>query len=423
MVPVATPRLAQGNGAVPPRVRFPRMATPRPVVLFTALEPSGDAHAAPVVARLRAAHPHLRVVAWGGPRMEAAGAEMMGRTADDGVMGLAGLSKVREVRRQHDEIVAWARKDGVAVHMPVDSPSANYPLSARLKPLGARIVNLVAPQLWAWAPWRIGKVRRISDVLLCLLPFEEAWFRSRGVVAKYVGHPVMAKPIDEAAVEVAAARLPRAASRVVLLPGSRSSEVRRNGALLAEAFAGIRRARPGTAGVVVASNARNADLFRNTLAGPLPDGLLVEVGGDGRTLEAALHWAELALAVSGTVSLDCVRQAKPVVGVYRTSRIEAAIAPFVLSMPDRLLPNIVAGRRIVPEFVPFAGGAAPVARAALELREAPDRLAAVVREMAAVRAAFGSHDPSRTAAEVVARSAAGERLSNDDLDGIVRRMA
>lgn len=174
------------------------MSAARKVVLFTAQEPSGDAHAAPVVARLRAAYPDIEPVAWGGPKMAAAGATMLGRTADDGVMGLAGLSKVAEVKRLHDEIVAWARANPVAVHMPVDSPSANYPLCARLKPLGARIVNLVAPQLWAWAPWRIRKVRRLSDVLLCLLPFEEEWFRTRGVTAKYIGHPVLSKPIDHA---------------------------------------------------------------------------------------------------------------------------------------------------------------------------------------------------------------------------------
>ena len=111
--------------------------------------------------------------------MEAAGATMLGRTADDGVMGLAGATKVLEVRALHNRVVEWVRANPIAVHMPVDSPSANFPLSARLKPMGVRIVNLVAPQLWAWAPWRIRKVRRISDALLCLLPFEEQWFRSR----------------------------------------------------------------------------------------------------------------------------------------------------------------------------------------------------------------------------------------------------
>ena len=109
--------------------------TKRKVVLFTAQEPSGDAHAAPVIARLRAEYPDIEPVAFGGPRMEAAGATMLGRTADDGVMGLAGATKVLEVRALHNRVVEWVRANPIAVHMPVDSPSANFPLSARLKRL------------------------------------------------------------------------------------------------------------------------------------------------------------------------------------------------------------------------------------------------------------------------------------------------
>jgi len=350
------------------------VSTGRKIVLFTAQEPSGDAHAAPIVARLRECHPDVEPVAWGGPKMEAAGARMLGRTADDGVMGLAGIAKIREVKALHDRIVGWARGHPVAVHVPVDSPSANYPLAARLRPLGARIVNFVAPQLWAWAPWRIGKVRRLSDVLLCLLPFEEEWFRSRGVVAKFVGHPVLSTPVDAARCAAEAVRLPTHRPRVVLLPGSRSSEVRRNGLLLAETFALIRDAMPGARAVVVASNESNAARFAELVGlhggrarPPQWEGLDVHVAGRETSLEAAIHWADLALAVSGTVSLDCARQAKPVIGVYRTSRAEALGARLVIRAPSLLLPNILAGRRIVPEFVPYAGGPAPIAAAALGL--------------------------------------------------------
>ncbi|MGA1223410.1 MAG: hypothetical protein ACO31E_02450, partial [Phycisphaerales bacterium] len=213
---------------------------PSKVVLFTAQEPSGDAHAAPVIARLREAYPDIEPVAFGGPRMEAAGARMLGRTADDGVMGLAGATKILEVRALHGRIVKWVRENPIAVHVPVDSPSANLPLCARLKPMGARIVNLVAPQLWAWAPWRIRKLRRISDVLLCLLPFEEEWFRARGVTAKFVGHPVLSQPLDQAALDEEASHLPGGAPRILILPGSRSSEVRRNLQLLLDSYTLIR---------------------------------------------------------------------------------------------------------------------------------------------------------------------------------------
>ncbi|MEY3143628.1 MAG: hypothetical protein RLY21_2121 [Planctomycetota bacterium] len=396
------------------------MSAARKVVLFTAQEPSGDAHAAPVIARLREAYPDIEPVAWGGPRMAEAGATMLGRTADDGVMGLAGISKVAEVKRLHDEIVAWARLNPVAVHMPVDSPSANYPLCARLRPLGARIVNLVAPQLWAWAPWRIRKVRRLSDVMLCLLPFEEEWFRSRGVTAKFVGHPVLSKPLDLARCAEEAGRLPAASPRVLLLPGSRSSEVRRNGRLIADAFALVRAAMPGARAVAVASNEANAQRFRAELGDKVPEGVDIVVSGREVSLEGALAWCDLALAVSGTVSLDCTRQAKPVIGVYRTSLPEALGAKLVIRAPSLLLPNILAGRRIVPEFVPYAGGARRIADEALAILGDPARSGRIERDLRAVADQFLGRDPAPIAAEIVAREARGMRVDNAALDEIVR---
>jgi lipid-A-disaccharide synthase len=396
------------------------MSAARKVVLFTAQEPSGDAHAAPVIARLREAYPDIEPVAWGGPKMAAAGATMLGRTADDGVMGLAGISKVAEVKRLHDEIVAWARANPVAVHMPVDSPSANYPLCARLKPLGARVVNLVAPQLWAWAPWRIRKVRRLSDVMLCLLPFEEEWFRSRGVTAKFVGHPVLSKPLDLAQCAEEAKRLPQGSPRVLLLPGSRSSEVRQNGRLLAETFALVRAAMPGARAVAVASNEANAQRFRAELGDKVPEGVDIVVAGREVSLEGALAWCELALAVSGTVSLDCTRQARPVIGVYRTSLPEALGAKLVIRAPSLLLPNILAGRRIVPEFVPYAGNARRIADEALAILGDRARSAQIERDLRAVADQFLGRDPAPIVAEIIAREARGTRVDDAALDEIVR---
>jgi lipid-A-disaccharide synthase len=346
--------------------------------------------------------------------MEAAGARMLGRTADDGVMGLAGATKVFEVRALHNRVVDWARRNPVAVHVPVDSPSANFPLCARLKPMGARIANLVAPQLWAWAPWRIRKVRRISDVLMCLLPFEEEWFRSRGVTAKFVGHPVLHTPLDMTRLREQASHLPGGVPRILILPGSRSGEVRRNARLLADAFGLIRGRIASASGLVVASSESNAKLVLETLGGQLPVGVQMVTEG----IDQGVAWCDLALAVSGTVSLDCARQAKPVVGVYRTSSLEVAGARLLLRAPNRLLPNIIAGRRIVPEFVPYAGNAEPIAAAALELLSNGVRMQRTREDLKGVAASFAGRDPARICAEIVARMARGEAMSNQILDTI-----
>ena len=135
-------------------------------------------------------------------------------------------------------------------------------------------------------------------------------------------------------------------------------------------------------------------------------------------IDAGVAWCDLALAVSGTVSLDCARQAKPVIGVYRLSTLEVLGAKLILRAPHRLLPNIIARRRIVPEFVPYAGNAEPVAAAALELLTNGVRMQRTREDLKGVAASFAGRDPGRISAEIVARVARGEAMTNEILDGI-----
>ena len=368
-----------------------------PTVLVTAFEPSGDAHAAPLVAALRGMAPGVRVVGWGGPRMRAAGCEMAGETARDGAMTLVGLRKIREVRRIVHEIRAWARANPVDVHVPVDSPAANWHIASWMKAHGSRVVNLVAPQLWAWAPWRIRKWRRTSDAILCLLPFEEEWFRSRGVRAHFVGHPVLSRPVGADALARAAA-FPKGSPRLLLLPGSRSGEVRANMPRMLEAFRAVSRGRPGLAGLVMAANESLVPLVRAAAGGAAWPRNLALAHGDP---DAAIAWCDCALNVSGTVSLDLAHQRKPMVAVYWTGLVKVAGGGVLLTMPNRLLPNIVAGRRVVPEFVPHAGGVGPVVRALARYLDDPAARARTARDLDAVARRFEGHDPGREAAEVV----------------------
>ncbi len=374
-----------------------------PTVLVTAFEPSGDAHAAPLVRALRESAPGVRVVGWGGPRMRDAGCELVGETARDGAMTLVGLRKILEVRRIVREIRAWVAANPVDVHVPVDSPAANWHIASWMKRHGrgaaggSRVVNLVAPQLWAWAPWRIRKWRRTSDAIMCLLPFEEEWFRSRGVNAVFVGHPVLAHPVDDAA-RARAAALPAGGPRLLLLPGSRSSEVRANMPRMLEAFRTASAARPRLTGLVMAANEALVPLVREAARGAAWPANLHVAHGDP---DAAIAWCDCALNVSGTVSLDLAHQRKPMVAVYWVGWFRALASRLILTMPDRLLPNIVAGRRIVPEFVPYAGGTGPVVRALEPFLDDPAARERTARALDAVARRFEGHDPGREAAEVV----------------------
>jgi lipid-A-disaccharide synthase len=398
---------------VPPRVQTDER-NPEPdvaprgfrAVLFTAFEPSGDAHAAPVIAELRRRDPDLRIFAWGGPRMEEAGAEVLERTADDGAMGLGGIARAAAVYGVVKRIRGWIARHRILVHVPVDSPAANFPVCKVTKAAGARVVHLVAPQLWAWGSWRIKKVRRLSDGILCLLPFEESWYRSRHVPARFIGHPVLSEPVDEPALAARAARLPRGAPRILLLPGSRSGEVQANLRLLVEAWTDLSHLHRGMAGLIVAANESIARRIR-TMLGDLPTGLHM-ITGD---VAAGIRWCDLALNVSGTVSLDVARQHKPMVAVYRTGPISYFGAKVVLRTPYRLLPNIVAGREIVPEFVPhwvpFGSGAKAIVEAAKPYLDDSRNVAVTAEELRRVTRRFEGRDPAAAAADTILRMASG----------------
>ncbi len=324
-----------------------------PVLFFTAFEPSGDDHASAVIRELRRRHPDLAMHAWGGPKMAAAGASIIRDTGDDAVVGLPGLRKINRHLSYNRKIGRWLERHRITVHIPVDSPAANFPICKLTRPTGAKIVHLVAPQIWAWAGWRIRKLRRLTDHVLCLLPFEEQWFRDRGVAATFIGHPVFDEPSDPARLEEGA--LPEGEPRVALMPGSRPAEVARNWPLLLTAFRRLKARRPGLAGVVAATNEDTADRLRemaNDMGGwPGDLGLAV------RAVDAASRWCDLALAVSGTVTLHIARQRCPMVVVYRLNPVTYnLVARWVIATRDFALPNLIAGSRIVPEFVPYFGG-------------------------------------------------------------------
>jgi lipid-A-disaccharide synthase len=377
----------------------------RPLILFTAFEPSGDDHASAVIKALKAAHPNADIRAWGGPKMQAAGAQIVARTGDDAVMGLPGLAKIREHKRINAEIQRWVARNPVAVHVPVDSPAANFPVCAITKQAGAKVVHLVAPQLWAWGPWRINKLRRLTDHVLCLLPFEEPWFRERGVRASFIGHPLFDHAPDTAALDEAIADWPTGQPRVALMPGSRPSEMRANFALLLGAYNRLAREHSGMRGVVAATRPEVEPALRQIAKEAnldWPDSLAIRFG----STDAVVRWCELALVVSGTVTLQVARQHRPMVIVYKSSRLLwALVARWVIKTPFFTLPNLVAGRQIVPELVPHFGGADPIANRAVALLENPDAAAAQRRELAAIAGRFEGHHAATEAAAIIAQHA------------------
>ena len=392
---------------------MPTDASPsQPAVLFTAFEPSGDDHAAAVIAELRVRRPDIAIFAAGGPKMRAAGARIILDTTHDAVMGLPGIGKVLEHRRLNKQIERWLDANPVALHMPVDSPAANFPIARLAKARGVPVFQLVAPQLWAWAPWRIRKTRRLIDKLLCILPFEEQWFRDRGVDAEYVGHPIFGEPFDDAAIDNVVSTLPTGERRLAILPGSRPGEIEKNYPTMLDAFVELKKRHPGLLGVVAATNDRLAariEEINRRGAGGQPQGLRTVVG----QANAVIRWSTIAVATSGTVTLRVCRHGRPLVAMFRVGRVLwNALPRWVLNTPFILLPNIIMGREIIPELAPYFGGPERLIGAIDTLLGDEAAQRAQVEAQRELSTLFGDRNAAERAAELIDQAVASSPTSD-----------
>ncbi len=371
----------------------------RPTILFTAFEPSGDAHAAIVIRELAKRAPGLRICAWGGPRMKQAGATVVEQTVDRSAMGIEALKRSLAMRQYVKNIKRWAGQHRVVAHVPVDSPAANFPVSKVMRKSGAKIIHLVAPQMWAWGRWRVGKLRRLTSLVLCLLPFEEQWFLQRQVPARFIGHPSINRTFNLEDLRERMHGLPRGAPRVALFPGSRSQEVRANVGLLSDVYNELQDRHSGMRGVVVAADPRLASIVRKKIK-VFPTGLHMITG----SADAVIAWCDLALAVSGTITLDLAFQRKPMIGVYKTGWLTWLGAKLMLRTSYRLLPNIIAEREIVPEFVPHVGGPMPLVKQATRYLLDSKNAAVQSEELHRVCLRFADRSPGKEAAKLILKT-------------------
>jgi lipid-A-disaccharide synthase len=331
-------------------------------LLFSSFEPSGDALAGDTIAALLRHEPDLKVYALGGPKMQAAGAELLEHTTQHSSMFLETLVQAWSHRRRLGRLRKWLQQHPIRGLVAVDSPAANWSIckAVRSTQPTTKIVHLVAPQLWAWAPWRIRRLRRLTDHVLCLLPFEQQWLAARGVTASFVGHPAYDSP--RRSPEPTPRELPQGHPRLALLPGSRKGELRRNWPTMIKAFRRLAGKHPKLHGVAAAVDERAEAMLRDAAGGDWLPRLTVLTG---RT-EHVLDWCDLAVVASGTVTLQLAARLKPMVVMYNMSRLSVLVAGLLVRTRTFTLPNLLsewAGvGRVVPELVPHHGQVEPVVR-------------------------------------------------------------
>jgi lipid-A-disaccharide synthase len=337
------------------------MASERPLrVFFSAGEPSGDVHGANLIRQLRRRCDRFESVGYGGPEMAAAGCRLHADLTALAVMwffrALLNLDKFWALASRADRYFRHQRPDAVVL---VDYPGFNWWIAWRAKVHRIPVFYYTPPQIWAWARWRVKKMRRLVDHVLCSLPFEAPWLAEHGCNATFVGHPffdeVRRYQLDE---EFLARYRDQPGPLVTILPGSRTQEVRANLQGFLRAAERVRAEVPEVRLAIAAFKPRHAAIARELAAS---SELPIEVHV-GKTPEL-MALADCAMAVSGSVSLELLYHTTPTVVLYRISRTAYFVQGFFRKVKYITLVNLLSTEELFPEDVtPFDPGQADADR-------------------------------------------------------------
>jgi lipid-A-disaccharide synthase len=384
-------------------------------IFFSVGEPSGDLHGANLVRELQKRVPDCECVGYGGPRMAAAGCELHEDLTKLAVMwllhALLNIHKFWNLVGRADRYFRHHRPDAVVL---IDYPGFNWWIARRAKVHGIPVFYYGVPQLWAWAGWRIRKMRRFVDYVLCKLPFEEKWYRERGCNATFVGHPyfdqLRAERLDTAFMEQL--RAGSDGPLVAILPGSRTQEVKSNLAYFLKAAEIVHARVPNARFAIASFKHSQAEMARRAIGGrKLP--VEVHVGRTPEIIEAA----DCAMAVSGSVSLELLYHTTPTVILYYVTRFAYFVQGFLrkvryitlvnLLTATDLFPKRVAtydpndpvdAHVLMPEYLTCEDKSKQVAAHVIEWLTEPAKRAARVAQLAALKDQVGHGGASQRAA-------------------------
>lgn len=367
-------------------------------------ESSGDQLGAALIAALRERVPELECFGVAGPKMAAAGCEAWAGAEELAVMGLTEvLRHLPRLLRLRSELVRRLLACRPDVFVGIDAPEFNLGLARRLHAGGLRTVQYVSPQVWAWRQGRARKIGRACDLVLCLLPFETAFYARHGVRAVFVGHPLADQiplAIDRAGARAALGLSP-SARIVALLPGSRIGEVERLGADFLRAAAWLAARRPDLHFIAPMATARAREAFERIAAevSAAPEVLLI----DGRA-QQALAACDAAIVASGTATLETLLSRRPMVVAYRFGALTAFVLRRLrlVKVPYFSQPNLLVGRALVPELLQEQVSGAALGEALLARLEDPQYLRELEREFRKVHETLRVDGAARAADAIVA---------------------
>jgi lipid-A-disaccharide synthase len=366
-------------------------------ILVSAGEASGDLYASLVVEQLRMLWPDADFFGCAGPRLRAAGVRAVVDTASLAVAGLVEVvADIPRIYGEYRKLVGAARAEKPDLAILTDSPDFHLRVARQLHRAGVPVVYLVAPQAWAWRKGRVRQMRRVLDRVLCIFPFEEEFFRKHGVRATYIGHP-LAGLVRASLTRDEFFRkhsLDPARPLIAVLPGSRRGEAARHMGALVDAVERIERIRPAN-WVLPASATAGSAFFRDRTGGS-PIQVI-----EGESWDAMAH-AELALAASGTVTVEAALLGTPMVTFYKVTALSWLAGKLLVDVPFYSMVNLIAGRGVVPELMQSRMTGENIAAEARRLLTSPAARSEMQAGLAEVRARLcGETGAPRRAAAII----------------------
>lgn len=356
-------------------------------ILIVAGESSGDLHAAGVVAELRRRIPDLTIEGIGGDRMREAGVRLHAHTDDLAVVGLVEVAaRLPAIWRAYRSMIRCLRHRRPDLVILVDFPDFNLRLARRAFRFGIPVVYFISPQVWAWRAGRIRSIVKYVRRLLVIFPFEEGFYRDRGVEALYVGHPLLDRLASSPSMDEARRRLELegAAPVLGLLPGSRAGELTRHLPILLRSAKQLMTEQSDLRVVIAAADGLPLDLIGSFLTREAVVARVVQ----GRTYEV-MAASDLLLVASGTATIEAAIIGTPMVIVYRLAFLSWLLGRLLIKVPYIGMVNLVAGRRVAPELIQFHATPEQIAGEARRLLLSAEQRRQMRRELQQMRDRLG----------------------------------
>lgn len=375
----------------------PVKAAPK-AILVSAGEASGEYYAAELVAQLKEQFPDCDFFGCAGPKLRKAGVRAVVRTEDLAVVGLVEvLHHLPRIWQRFQTLIAAAQETKPALAILTDSPDFHFRVAAKMKKQGVPVLWLVAPQVWAWRKGRVKTMRKVIDSLLCIFPFEVAFFSQHQVPAKFIGHPLAlrVKPSFSREEFFRKHNLPLHRPLIAMLPGSRSSEAMRHLPELRRAAEILSRERQMSF-LLPTSPTIGTGRFNEALVGSPIRAI------EGEAWDTMAH-CDVALAASGTVTVEAALLGAPMVTYYRVTPLSWAIGKVLVDVPFYAMVNLIAERSIVKELMQDDMTGENLAAETVRILDNPDVRAKMKEDLCGVAAklAFDGDPIAHAASEVV----------------------